>query len=79
MTHDASDEPITVEPMRVDMNKVTLGGVAVWTVALIVILVVPSLRSGERSWWPWTPVFGIALGLIGYFYVRRGRGNASAA
>ena len=61
------------------MRKVTLGGSALWLVALAVILVVPGLHEGEREWWPWVPVFGIVLGLLGYVYVRRGRGNASAA
>ena len=54
-------------------------GLAVWTVALVATLAVPALRTGERSWWPWTCVTGIALGLFGLWYVRRGRGNAANA
>ena len=48
------------------MPKVTLTGVAVWIVALVVILAVPSLHEGARDWWPWAPVCGIVLGLLGF-------------
>lgn len=51
-------------------------GMAVWAVALVVTLVVPALREGDRHWWPWTAVAGLVLGTLGYLYVRRGRGNA---
>jgi hypothetical protein len=40
---------------------------------------VPALHEGERDWWPWVPVAGIVLGLAGFSYVRRGRGNAADA
>lgn len=69
----------TVDPIKVDMQKVTLVGTALWTIALVVLLAVPSLRSGERSWWPWAAVAGVVLGLVGWAYLRRGKGNASAA
>jgi hypothetical protein len=52
-------------------------GVAVWAVALALTLTVPGLHTGERDWWPWACVAGITLGVIGYLYVRRGRGNAA--
>jgi len=51
-------------------------GVLLWAVALVVTLVVPALHAGERHWWPWACVAGLTLGLVGYLYVRRGRGNA---
>lgn len=47
-----------------------------WLTALVVTLAVPSLHTGERVWWPWCCVAGLVLGLLGYLYVRRGRGNA---
>ena len=46
---------------------------------LVVLLLVPSLREGERSWWIWVPVTGMLLGALGYVYLRRGRGNAAMA
>ena len=60
-------------------TRVVLWGIALWAVALVVTLAVPELRTGDRSWWPWTCVAGILLGFLGYTYVRRGRGNASDA
>lgn len=66
-------------PMPVRSVTVIVVGTAVWAVALLVTLVVPSLHEGGRSWWPWTCVAGLALGVIAYLYVRRGRGNAEGA
>lgn len=56
-----------------------LWGVCAWVVVLAVLLLVPSLRAGDRSWWVWVPVAGIVGGLLGYGYLRRGRGNAELA
>ena len=53
--------------------------VGAWVVALVATLAVPTLREGERSWWPWACVSGLVLGLIGCAYVARGRGNAADA
>ncbi|KQU67706.1 hypothetical protein ASC58_13340 [Phycicoccus sp. Root101] len=58
---------------------VTLWGTVAWLVALVVTLVVPALHQGDRHWWPWTCVAAIVLGLLGFSYVRRGRGNAAGA
>jgi hypothetical protein len=65
-------------PAVVDSLRIVAVGTACWAVALVVTLVVPALHRGERDWWPWTCVTGLALGLIGLAYVRRGRGNAAA-
>lgn len=65
--------------MHVPMLRVVEWGMLVWAVALVVTLVVPALRTGERDWWPWACVAGIGLGAIGWLYVRRGRGNAADA
>lgn len=76
-THPPQDEISPYPPMPVRTVTVITVGMAVWAVALVVTLVVPDLRTGDRSWWPWTCVAGLTLGAIGYFYVRRGRGNAA--
>ena len=68
-----------LQPLAVSTARVVVWGELAWVVALIVILAVPSLHQGERDWWPWVPVAGIVLGLIGFSYVRRGRGNAAGA
>ena len=65
-----------LEPLPVSTSHVIVGGTSAWLLALITTVVVPTLHQGERSWWPWTCVTGIALGCFGYAYVRRGRGNA---
>ena len=54
-------------------------GTAVWTLALLVTLLVPALRTGERHWWPWACVTGIVLGVVGLVMLRRGRGNFAGA
>lgn len=70
-----------IQPPDVTLRTITLvgWGIIAWTIALAVILLVPSLRSDERSWWVWVPVAGLALGALGYGYLRRGRGNAAEA
>ncbi|MDO5504196.1 MAG: DUF2530 domain-containing protein [Actinomycetia bacterium] len=69
----ANDYP----PLPVKTATVIKVGMAVWAIALVVILAVPALRTGERDWWPWSAVAGLVLGVLGYLYVRRGRGNAT--
>jgi len=52
---------------------------ALWSVALVVILLMPPLHQGDRQWWPWTCVAGVLGGGLALLYIRRGRGNASGA
>jgi hypothetical protein len=54
-------------------------GMALWSVALVLTLLVPALHESERAWWPWTCVAGLAGGGLALLYVRRGRGNAEGA
>ena len=68
-----------LQPLAVSTARVVVWGQLAWVVALVVILAVPSLHQGQRDWWPWVPVAGIVLGLVGFSYVRRGRGNAAGA
>jgi hypothetical protein len=70
-------EPLA--PIAVDTARILLVGIACWVVALVVTLVVPSLHTGDRDWWPWACVSGLVLGLVGLAYVLRGRGNAAGA
>ena len=71
--------PAQVAPPAVTTARVIWWGLALWAAALVATLVVPALHEGERDWWPWTCVTGLALGAFGLWYVRRGRGNASTA
>ena len=68
-----------LRPLALSSATVTLWGTIGWLVALGIILAVPSLHEGDRHWWPWTCVAAIVLGLLGFSYVRRGRGNAAGA
>jgi hypothetical protein len=71
--------PEQIAPLHVPMLRIIEAGLAVWVVALVVTLLVPSLHEGDRDWWPWACVAGFVLGGIGWAYVRRGRGNARDA
>ncbi|GMA20704.1 DUF2530 domain-containing protein [Arsenicicoccus piscis] len=62
-------DPDTIEPATVDMPRVILGGIAVWTIGLLITLAVPALHDGGRAWWPWACVAGVVLGLLGLAYV----------
>ncbi len=70
---------VPLRPLHVPTERIIIVGIAVWVLALVVVLVVPSLHQDDRSWWPWACLGGIVLGLLGYTYTRRGRGNASGA
>lgn len=74
-----SDEQQQPLPLRVDTPHIIWVGLTLWAIALVLTLVVPTLHTGDRSWWPWTAVSGLVLGGLGLAYVRRGRGNASVA
>jgi H+/Cl- antiporter ClcA len=71
--------PEELAPLAVSTTWVVVGGITAWALALVVTLLVPALHEGDRDWWPWTCVAGIVLGVLGYTYVRRGRGNAAGA
>ena len=68
-----------VDPPVVPTLGIVLVGTGLWALALVLTLLVPALHTGERSWWPWACVTGIALGGFAWWYVRRGRGNAAGA
>ncbi|KQX62778.1 DUF2530 domain-containing protein [Angustibacter sp. Root456] len=76
-TTDAAPEPL--QPIQVDSVRIVSFGLLGWVVALAVVLLVPALHTGDRSWWPWACVSGIVLGLVGLAYLLRGRGNAAGA
>jgi hypothetical protein len=75
----ADRRPPPTRPVAVDTARIVAVGIACWTVALVVVLAVPSLHTGDRDWWPWTCVTGLVLGLLGLAYVLRGRGSAAGA
>jgi hypothetical protein len=66
-------------PLRVNTLRIVEAGTLAWLVALVVTLIVPALHGAGRSWWPWACVAGVGIGVFGWFYIRRGRGNAADA
>lgn len=72
-------EDVTAPPVRVQTLAVVRWGLAAWVVALLVVLLVPGVRDDGRGWWVWVPVAGLGVGLLGYAYLARGRGNAADA
>lgn len=77
--HPATPDDVEVPDPGVRTSVLVLWGTLAWLVVLAVLLVAPSLRDGDRSWWVWVPVAGAVGGLLGYGYLRRGRGNARLA
>jgi len=68
-----------VGPLALPMLRIVEWGIAVWAAALVLSLALPTLHTGSRSWWPWCCGAGVALGGVGWAYLRRGRGNAADA
>lgn len=68
-----------IEPLAVPTARIVLIGNAIWGILLVLTVAVPALHEGDRDWWPWAALSGLLLGLLGYAYVRRGRGNAAGA
>jgi len=68
-----------VGPLALPMLRIVEWGTASWAAALVVTLALPTLHTGSRSWWPWCCGAGVALGGVGWAYLRRGRGNAADA
>jgi Protein of unknown function (DUF2530) len=66
-------------PLASDTARILEIGMSLWSVALVGSLFVPALHQGDRAWWPWACVAGIAGGGLALLYVRRGRGNAAGA
>jgi len=71
--------PEDPQPLASDTARMLEIGMALWSVALVVSLLVPTLHQGERQWWPWACVAGLVGGGLALLYVRRGRGNAAGA
>lgn len=57
------------EPIETNDTLTVAVGTGLWAVALVALLVVRP--APENSWWIWTCVAGVVLGLMGLAYVRR--------
>lgn len=64
----------TTKPVDVDGVSTVAVGTALWAVALVVLLLIRDrLEENGTTWWLWTCVTGLGLGLVGLAYTRRRR------
>ena len=63
-----------VEPLDVDAVRTVQFGTALWAVALVATLIARgTLDEQGRTWWIWTCVAGLVLGLLGLLVTTRRR------
>jgi fatty acid desaturase len=56
-------------PVKTDDRKAFLVGIVGWVIALAAfIALLPMLTELGHTWWLWTAVAGLAIGLIGIVY-----------
>jgi drug/metabolite transporter (DMT)-like permease len=67
----SSDRRAAPPPLEANAPLVTWVGIAGWTIALIVLLVVREHIPPADRWWIWTCVAGIGLGLFALLYIPR--------
>lgn len=64
----------TTKPVDVDGVSTLAVGTALWAVALVVLLLLRDrLADNGTTWWLWTAVTGLGLGVGGLAYTRRRR------
>ena len=69
-----SSSPHRVAPLDVDAVRTVEVGTVLWAVALVVSLLLRSrLTDDGRSWWIWTCVAGVLLGVVGIVITTRRR------
>lgn len=65
-------EPSRLEPVHLDLRRVFLGGIVLWTVALVVSAALAAGgQVGARI--PWICAAGLALGGLALLWERRNR------
>lgn len=74
---DTVEAPI--EPLDVTGVRTVTTGTGIFALAALVLLLnLDWLRDQDRTWWLWTCVVGVGLGVFGYVYCsRRARHVAS--
>jgi hypothetical protein len=67
--HVSSDPRPVPPPLEANAPLVTWAGIAGWTIALIVLLVVREHIPPSDRWWIWTCVAGVGLGVFALLYI----------
>jgi len=58
--------------MQIDESRVIAVGIAAWSIALVVLVAFHKrLAHHHRTWWIWTALAAIGLGMWGWWLVRR--------
>ncbi|MCZ3389095.1 MAG: DUF2530 domain-containing protein [Actinomycetia bacterium] len=74
MSADKSPPDRQVEPLDVDAVRTAQVGTALWAVALVATLMARNTLADEgRTWWIWTCVAGLVLGVVGLLVTTRRR------
>ena len=68
MSNDRRPAP---PPLEANAPLVTWAGIAGWTIALIVLLLVREHIPPSDRWWIWPCVAGIGLGVFALLYIPR--------
>lgn len=76
--HPERRRPATL-PLQVDLRRVILVGLAAWSVAVVVYVVLGAVGWGETHRQLWVCAGGIALGLVGLLWERTNRRSYRAA
>ncbi len=59
------DHPAPLEPAEGNLVGAALWGIGAWVVAGGVLIVLrDQLAENERSWWAWTALAGVLVGLV---------------
>ena len=61
------------EPLQTNDTLIVWIGIAAWAMALVVLTAFfrDDLRRHDSSWWVWSCVIGIGIGLYGLWFIRR--------
>jgi hypothetical protein len=68
-------------PLEANDEVVTAVITAGWAIALVVLLILRSQLPAGQRWWIWTCAAGLAMGLLGLWYVpllKRSRARKAA-
>ena len=71
-TPPGSEKPSELKPMEVDLARIVLIGTALYAVVAVILLPLQStLNHDGHGRWPWIAVSGVALGLLGFWFLKR--------